>query len=123
MIDEKQDTLQSVLHGLNELGIDLPVGTSLDELKAAHRPVELSKGELQDDLITLKIRGGSKDGETIEISALVVKLTSEPLEQQHGMESVDGEVTATAGFVVALDRALQEMGYNTTPAIATEFWL
>jgi hypothetical protein len=115
------DLLQSVLTGLRGLGIDMPVGTTAEELRRQLGPSGALEGEIEDDSIELTIRGGKLDGKEVSVSALIVKLTAEPLEAKH-LKSVNGELQATGPFVMELTNELQAMGHDVTPVVATELW-
>ena len=88
------------------------------------RPKAESNGQLIDGTITIEVKGGPHDGEKIHMDATVVKLTAEKLQAKHKMAvGEDGLVEATAEFAVDLDKALQGIGYKSTPTIAIHAWI
>ena len=82
-----------------------------------------SNGQLIDGTITIEVRGGPHDGEKIHMDATVVKLTAEKLQAKHKLPIEDGLMAPTAEFAVDLDKALQGVGYKSTPTIAIHAWI
>ena len=78
-----------------------------------------SNGELIDGTITIVVKGGPHDGKTIHMSAMVVNdAVNEVFKKLKIEPDSDGLTTFTPEFKMALDRRLQELGYDSTPEIA-----
>ncbi len=78
-----------------------------------------SNGELIDGTITIVVKGGPHDGKTIHMSAMVVNdAVSEVIQKLKIEPDSDGLTTFTPEFKMALDRRLQELGYDSTVEIA-----
>jgi len=86
------------------------------------KPADSTNGELVDGTLTIAVKGGPYDGQTLEMDALVVRLAAETLVRKHGLKVKDGWIDATAAFSVDLDKALKEVGYKSTPTIAIRAW-
>ena len=82
-----------------------------------------SNGQLIDGTISIEVRGGPHDGEKIHMDATVVKLAAEKLQAKHKLPIEDGLMAPTAEFAVDLDKALQGVGYKSTPTIAIHAWI
>ena len=82
-----------------------------------------SNGQLIDGTISIEVRGGPHDGEKIHMDATVVKLAAEKLQANHKLPIEDGLMAPTAEFAVDLDKALQGVGYKSTPTIAIHAWI
>lgn len=82
-----------------------------------------SNGQLVDGTISIVVRGGPHDGETLQMDATVVKLVAEKLQAKHSLPVKDGHIQPTAEFAIDLDRALQDLGYKSTPTIAVHAWI
>lgn len=82
-----------------------------------------SNGQLIDGTISIEVRGGPHDGEKIHMDATVVKLAAEKLQAKHKLPIEDGLMAPTAEFAVDLDKALQGIGYKSTPTIAIHAWI
>ncbi len=82
-----------------------------------------SNGQLIDGTITIEVKGGPHDGEKIHMDATVVKLAAEKLQAKHKLPIEDGLMAPTAEFALDLDKALQGVGYKSTPTIAIHAWI
>ncbi len=91
--------------------------------KTARTKQAESNGQLIDGTITIVVRGGPHDGQTLHMDATVVKLAAERLQAKHQLEIKDGEIEPTAEFAIDLDKALQGHGYKSTPTIAIHVWI
>ena len=85
--------------------------------------VDLTETQVIDGTITIEVQGGPHDGEKIHMDATVVKLTAEKLQTEHRLPTEDGLMRPTAEFAVDLDKALQGVGYKSTPTIAIHAWI
>ncbi len=78
-----------------------------------------SNGELLDGTITIVVRGGPHGGKTIYMSAMIVNdAVNEVIRKLKLQPGSDGLITFTPEFKIALDKRLQELGYDSTPEIA-----
>ncbi len=78
-----------------------------------------SNGELLDGTITIVVTGGPHGGKTIYMSAMIVNdAVSELISKLKLQPDSDGLTTFTPEFKMALDKRLQELGYESTPEIA-----
>ncbi len=78
-----------------------------------------SNGQFNDGTITIVVQGGPHDGKTIFMSAMIVNDAVNELCTKLRLEAdSDGLMTFTPEFKMALDRRLQELGYDSTPEIA-----
>ena len=83
------------------------------------RPKPESKGQLIDGTITIEVKGGPHDGKTIHMSAMIVNdAVSELIKKLKLEPDSEGLTTFTPEFKIALDKRLQELGYDSTPEIA-----
>jgi phenylacetate-coenzyme A ligase PaaK-like adenylate-forming protein len=80
-----------------------------------------SNGHVTDGELAIQVKGGRLDGKTVKMDLTIVKLCSEPLEKD--LEVVDGFLQATPQFAMALNEALQAVGYDCTPTIAVKAWI
>ena len=78
-----------------------------------------SNGQLIDGTITIEVQGGPHGGKTIHMSAMIVNDAAEEVTKKLKMQpDSDGLMTFTPEFKMALDKRLQELGYDSTPEIA-----
>ena len=83
------------------------------------RPKLESNGQLIDGTITIEVRGGPHDGKTIHMSAMIVNDAVDEVVKKLKMEpDSDGLMSWTPEFKMALDKRLQDLGYESTPEIA-----
>jgi hypothetical protein len=83
------------------------------------RPKPESNGQLIDGTITIEVQGGPHDGKTITMSASIVNdAVNELLTKLKIKPDADGLTTFTPEFKIALDKRLQELGYESTVEIA-----
>ena len=78
-----------------------------------------SNGEFVDGTITIKVVGGPHGDKTIYMSAMIVNdAVNEVIKKLNLQPGSDGLMTFTPEFKIALDKRLQELGYDSTPDIA-----
>ncbi len=78
-----------------------------------------SNGQLIDGTITIEVVGGPHGGKTIYMSAMIVNDAVDEVIKKLKMQSdSNGLMTWTPEFKIALDKRLQELGYDSTPEIA-----
>lgn len=82
-----------------------------------------SNGAVRDGVLRIDVEGGRYHGQTIVIDPLLVLLAAEPLERSHRLEQDGDTLRATPAFIVDLDKAMQDLGYSSTPAIALHAWI
>ena len=73
-------------------------------------------------IIPIVVRGGDNDGQTFDMDCTLVLTAANMLVQKHKLVLVDGTYVTTVEFIKELDVAIQELGYPSTPTIATGLW-
>ncbi len=73
-------------------------------------------------IIPMVVRGGDKDGQKFDMDCTLVITVANRLVQKHKLASVDGTYVTTVEFIKELDAAIKELGYPSTPTIATGLW-
>lgn len=83
-----------------------------------------SNGEVEvyAGVIPIVVRGGDDDGLKFNMDCTRVITVANTLVQKHKLVVVDGTYVTTVEFVNELDAAIQELGYPSTPTIATGLW-
>lgn len=73
-------------------------------------------------IIPIVVRGGDNDGLKFDMDCTLVITAANRLVQKHKLALVDGTYVTTVEFIKELDTAIQELGYPSTPTIATGLW-
>ncbi len=73
-------------------------------------------------IIPIVVRGGDNDGQKFDMDCTLIITVANTLVQKHKLALVDGTYVTTVEFIKELDAAIQELGYPSTPTIATVLW-
>lgn len=73
-------------------------------------------------VIPIVVQGGDNDGQKFDMDCTLVLTAANTLVQKHKLALVDGTYITTVEFIKELDVAIQELGYPSTPTIATGLW-
>jgi len=100
------------------------LGENMTETKSRRKRTikPSSNGAVEDGTLTIDVKGGTYDGQTVIMDLMLLRLCSEEARAKHPLEERDGMVEPTAAFVSALDANLRNLGYKSTPAIAVHAW-
>jgi hypothetical protein len=79
--------------------------------------------KVSDAELVFEITGGKYDGQTIKMDPTLVNQLALRLERSHELAKDEKDmIVATPKFLQELDKGLQELGYDSTPAIAGAAW-
>jgi hypothetical protein len=78
---------------------------------------------LNDGTLTFRVRRRDGQESTHEVDLLLLKLTCERCEQEHGLQVVEGRVQPTAEFLTDLASRLSQWIAGCTPTLAWQAWI